>query len=96
MSASYLHSQSFSLPYGVAYPILQASLVVAGILGITCFGELRQKEAIVAFFAASALVVAGAVLLGLYGPSPFQGWMIVEQHPAEVHHSVNALRCDKP
>lgn len=60
----------FSLPYGVAYPILQASLVVAGILGITCFGELRQKEAIVAFFAASALVVAGAVLLGLYGPSP--------------------------
>ena len=60
----------FSLPYGVAYPILQASLVVAGILGIACFGELRQKEAIVAFFAASALVVAGAVLLGLYGPSP--------------------------
>ena len=44
--------------------------MVAGILGITCFGELRQKEAIVAFFAASALVVAGAVLLGLYGPSP--------------------------
>ena len=58
------------VPYGVAYPILQASLVVSGILGIAVFGELRQRASITCFFAASALVVAGAVLLGVYGPTP--------------------------
>ena len=60
----------FLVPYGVAYPLLQASLVVAGILGIAVFKELRDPHAISAFFLASALVVIGAVLLGLYGPSP--------------------------
>ena len=60
----------FMLPYGIAYPMLQASLVVAGILGIACFGEIRNQAAIVVFFSASGLIVVGAALLGMYGPSP--------------------------
>ena len=60
----------YEMPYGVAYPILQASLVVAGLLGICVFGELTDKRAISVFFSASAVVLVGAVLLGLYGPSP--------------------------
>ena len=62
--------QVYGVPYGVAYPILQASLVVGGLLGIFVFGEFRQRPAIVAFFAASSIVVTGAILLGFYGPRP--------------------------
>ena len=58
------------LPYGVAYPLLQTSLVVAGILGIFAFGELRGRAPIALFFTGAAFVVVGAILLGTYGPSP--------------------------
>ena len=58
----------FEVPYGVAYPILQASLVVAGLLGIFVFREIRRTAAVLTFFASAALVVAGALLLGVYGP----------------------------
>ena len=60
----------YLVPYGVAYPILQASLVVSGVLGIAVFRELRDRAAIGIFFFASGLVVLGAILLGMYGPSP--------------------------
>ena len=65
-----LAMSAYSVPYGVAYPILQASLVVAGLLGIFLFREIRQPSAIAVFFASAATVVAGAVLLGVFGPSP--------------------------
>ena len=48
----------------------QASLVVAGLLGILVFRELKDCAAIAVFFTSSAIVVAGAVVLGVYGPSP--------------------------
>lgn len=35
----------YDVPYGVAYPILQASLVVGGLLGITVFREIREPKA---------------------------------------------------
>ena len=59
----------YSVPFGVAYPILQASLVFGGLLGIFVFGELKDRRAIAVFFASAALVLGGAVLLGMYGPS---------------------------
>ena len=60
----------YHVKYGVSYPILQASLVVAGLLGILVFGELTRRLPILVFAASSLLVVSGALLLGLYGPSP--------------------------
>ena len=57
------------VPYGVAYPILQASLVVGGLLGIVVFRELRDRYAIATFLVSAVVVVIGAVLLGLFGPS---------------------------
>jgi len=59
----------YSVPFGVAYPLLQASLVFGGLLGIFVFGELKKRKAIAVFFASAALVLGGAVLLGMYGPS---------------------------
>ena len=65
--------QVYHVPYGVAYPILQAALVVAGLLGIFVFRELQDRAAVTAFFISSVIVIAGAVLLGVYGPSPNAG-----------------------
>ena len=51
----------------VGYPITQACLLVAGLCGILVYGEVRGRRAILRFFAASVVVVAGATLLGVYG-----------------------------
>jgi len=58
----------YQVPFGVAYPILQASLIFGGLLGIFVFRELTDRRAIIAFFASALLVLGGAVILGLYGP----------------------------
>ena len=58
----------YALPYGIAYPILQAALMVSGLLGIFVFREIVERPAIIVFFTCAGLVVVGAVLLGLFGP----------------------------
>ena len=45
----------YNVPYGVAYPILQAALVVAGLLGIFVFREMRDRSAMGIFFLSSAV-----------------------------------------
>ena len=66
--SSLLAMDVFGVPYGIAYPILQCALVVGGIIGIFVFKEVTDRLAILLFFVADALVIAGAVLLGTYGP----------------------------
>jgi len=58
----------FGLPYAIAYPIFQASLVASGLLGIFVFKEIVGKPSITAFFVSAFVVVVGAGLLALYGP----------------------------
>ena len=52
----------------IAYPIFQASLVMAGLLGIVAFNEIVGFASISAFFVSAAVVVGGSVLLAAYGP----------------------------
>ena len=52
------------LGYAVAYPLLQCSLLVGGLWGVFCFGEIRGGPPIAAFFAASCVLIAGAGMLG--------------------------------
>eukprot|EP01065_Artemidia_motanka_P050064 TRINITY_DN8486_c0_g2_i1.p1 TRINITY_DN8486_c0_g2~~TRINITY_DN8486_c0_g2_i1.p1 ORF type:complete len:384 (+),score=70.82 TRINITY_DN8486_c0_g2_i1:56-1153(+) len=62
-------AQSYvGLAYGVAYPIQQCALVVAGLIGIFIFREVTDKGTIAAFFASSGVIICGAALLGVYGP----------------------------
>lgn len=56
------------LSYAIAYPILQCSLLVTGIIGIAVYKELTRGLSIFTFFFASAILIVGAVLLALYGP----------------------------
>lgn len=53
-----------AITYSIAYPILQASLVVAGLWGIYVFDEIRGTAKTV-FFSAAAVTVAGVVCLAL-------------------------------
>lgn len=62
-----LAQKRFNLAYGISYPILQCGLLVSGLIGIACFGEVRGK-AILIFWAGAMLLIGGVVLLGLYGP----------------------------
>ena len=66
--SSLLAMKVYGVPFGIAYPILQCALVVGGLIGIFGFGEIKDKLAILIFLLADALVIAGAVLLGAYGP----------------------------
>ncbi|CAE8585357.1 unnamed protein product [Polarella glacialis] len=60
-------SPPFSLPYGIAYPILQCALFFGGLWGIFAFKEIQGKA--IGVFGAGALTLAGGiVLLSLYGP----------------------------
>ena len=58
----------YGLPYAIAYPIFQASLVASGLLGIYVFNEIRGNAAICFFFLSAIIVVVGAGLLAVYGP----------------------------
>eukprot|EP00736_Rhodelphis_marinus_P013465 Rmarinus@m.18117 len=49
----------------VAFPILQCALFVSGLWGIFVFREIREKPAIVVFFASGSVLITGAVLLAL-------------------------------
>jgi multidrug transporter EmrE-like cation transporter len=52
------------LGYGVAYPLLQCALFVAGIWGIVLFDEIRGREVAV-FFASGLGLIAGAVMVAI-------------------------------
>jgi len=56
------------VPYGVAYPLFQASLVVAGGIGIFCFKEQTEGPPITVFFCGALIILTGSALLGVYGP----------------------------
>jgi len=58
----------YLLPYAIAYPIFQASLVLSGILGIFVFHEITGASSIATFFLCATIVVGGSVVLALYGP----------------------------
>lgn len=57
----------YALPYGIAYPILQCAFFFGGLWGIYMFGEVERRAARVFWFG-TALLAAGVVLLGAYGP----------------------------
>merc|ERR1719198_2225592 len=65
---SILAMEFADLPYGIAYPILQSALVVAGLIGIFIFREITQPGAILVFFLSAFVVLGGAILLSVYGP----------------------------
>lgn len=52
------------LGYGVAYPLLQCSLLIGALWGIFVFREIQSSYAIGAFFASALVLVGGAVALG--------------------------------
>lgn len=56
------------LSYGVAYPLMQCALFVSGLWGIFFFREVQGRKAIGTFFAAAAVLLGGASILGVYGP----------------------------
>jgi len=58
----------YGLPYAIAYPIFQASLVASGLLGIAVFKEIVGKASITFFFFSALTVVIGAGILAVYGP----------------------------
>ena len=49
------------------YPLTQSALLVAGILGIVVYKEVRGAKRIGCFVGSGCIVVCGAVLLGSYG-----------------------------
>eukprot|EP00037_Helgoeca_nana_P016425 m.154574 g.154574 ORF g.154574 m.154574 type:complete len:371 (-) comp23517_c0_seq2:129-1241(-) len=59
-----------NLSYGVAYPIMQCALFVSGLWGIFYFKEVTGRVAIGAFFVSGFVLIGGAVILSIYGPTP--------------------------
>eukprot|EP00929_Paragymnodinium_shiwhaense_P004027 TRINITY_DN10473_c0_g1_i2.p1 TRINITY_DN10473_c0_g1~~TRINITY_DN10473_c0_g1_i2.p1 ORF type:complete len:429 (+),score=85.48 TRINITY_DN10473_c0_g1_i2:131-1417(+) len=57
----------FNLAYGIAYPILQCAMLFGGLWGIFIFKEIKGQSVNV-FWAGAALLIAGVVVLSLYGP----------------------------
>jgi hypothetical protein len=55
-----------SLNYGVAYTLVQCSVLVAGAWGIVLYRELEGRPVAV-FAVSSAVLIAGAIAVGYYG-----------------------------
>jgi drug/metabolite transporter (DMT)-like permease len=53
-----------SIGYGVAYPIIQCALFVAGVWGVVVFKEIRGKDVLV-FFSGGSVLILGAVLVAI-------------------------------
>jgi hypothetical protein len=60
-------SPPIELAYGIAYPLNQCGMFFAGLWGIFAFSEIKGK-AIRVFWLGAAVLAAGVILLGLYGP----------------------------
>jgi glucose uptake protein GlcU len=59
-----------SISFAVAQPLMQCALLVSGILGIFVFEEIKGRGNILTFFAFAAVLLLGAALLAVFGPSP--------------------------
>merc|ERR1712187_324104 len=57
----------YSLPFGIAYPILQCAMLFGGLWGIIVFREIRGG-AIAVFMVGATILVAGIVVLCSFGP----------------------------
>ena len=64
-----IYAQSQPLGYAVGYPVTQSCVLVAGAIGIVCFGELRGVKAILGWLLAAVLLLTGAAALGYFGSS---------------------------
>ena len=51
----------------VGYPLSQSALLVAGILGIIVFKEVKGGRKIAGFLLCGLILLGGAVLLAMYG-----------------------------
>lgn len=58
------------LGYGIGVPMTQLSLLVSALWGVFLFREVTGKRRLSLFSAALALLVGGAILLGVYGGVP--------------------------
>jgi len=59
--------EPFSVPFGISTPIQQCGFFFAGLWGIFAFGEIKGRTVLV-FWAGAAILFAGVILLGKYGP----------------------------
>jgi glucose uptake protein GlcU len=51
----------------IAFPLAQCEMVVAGFWGLVLFEELKGVARITHFFLGAAILLAGAVILSLFG-----------------------------
>ena len=58
------HLNPFFVP---RYPLTQGALIVAGLLGVFVWKEIRGARGVALFFGSAAMLTAGAVLLGEFG-----------------------------
>ena len=58
------------ISFAVAQPLMQCALLVSGILGIFVFKEIKGRSNIITFFTFAVVLLLGALLLALFGPSP--------------------------
>ena len=56
------------LPYNIAFPIFQSSLVFSGFWGLFLFHEIRGLYSITIFFLSVCIVILGVMVLAKYGP----------------------------
>lgn len=63
-----IYAMTEGLSYGVAYPLMQCALFVSGLWGVLVFKEITGTKAVITFFAFGGVLMAGAVLLAVYGP----------------------------
>lgn len=59
---------NLNMPYGISYPVFQCAFIVGGLWGIFVFREVTDAREIAIFFGGVAVVAAGVVMLGMYGP----------------------------
>lgn len=57
------------ISFAVAQPMMQCALLVSGMLGIFVFKEIRGGANILTFFVFAAVLLGGAAVLAVYGPS---------------------------
>lgn len=60
---------NYGISFAVAQPMLQCALLVSGLLGIFVFKEIKGAAYIITFFFFALVLLAGAGLLGIYGPN---------------------------
>ena len=57
------------ISFAIAQPLMQCALLVSGMLGIFVFKEIVGRGNILTFFSFAVVLLTGAALLAVYGPS---------------------------